>query len=332
MVACLAGAKGPYTRTKDGTEITEATLDDFAHTWRNSPHGLEYTWSHEVDEKGNAFGFMDMLGNVAEWVADATNDRRIAKGGSCLGTNDDYRASARLIVPDSKTRHPGVGFRICAPMPDWDKAGRDAIGRLASEMMEVPGLECLVSKYEATQALWYGVMGKRPSSLKGMRRPVTGVSWEKCQKFLDKLNALEAVAHSGLRYRLPTRDEWRHAALGGGTNELGRHADGADVTLETLDRIEWYKANSSNLTHAVGLKEPNAFGLYDMVGNVAEMTSHHYNDAAIAFARGCDYAGFPPKNHVTKSDSLILLSARGRFGFRLVADRVPAKSEDEPQK
>ena len=347
MVACLAGAKGPYTRADDGTEITDETIEDFAHTWLNS-RGISAREVRDEDftmrkppktraggkrlERGNAFGLVNMPGNVAEWVADASNGVRIAKGGSCLA-DDDYRASARLVVPDSGTRIPGVGFRICAPKPDWDKAGRDAIDRLASEMVEVPGLECLVSKYEATQALWYGVMGTRPSVFKGTRRPIESVSWIDCQKFLKKLNALEAIAQSGLRYRLPTREEWQRAASGGGSGKLGRHADGTDVTLETLGRMDWYNANSSNITHAVGLKEPNFFGLYDLLGNVAEMTSHHYTDETIEYAYYCSYPNHPPANQVSGSDFILpVLNKSYQAGFRLVADRLTAKSDGESPK
>ncbi|MGE3536193.1 MAG: SUMF1/EgtB/PvdO family nonheme iron enzyme [Candidatus Tectimicrobiota bacterium] len=108
-----------------------------------------------------------------------------------------------------------------------------------------------------TQALWQAVMGTNPSHFQGARRPVENVSWEDCQTFLERLNA----RLPGLDTRLPTEAEWEYACRAG-TETARYHKD--------VEAIAWHYDNSNNETHAVQEKCPNAWGLYDMLGNVEE--------------------------------------------------------------
>ena len=117
-----------------------------------------------------------------------------------------------------------------------------------------------VGKYEVTQALWQAVMGSNPSNFKGDDLPVETVSWNDCQDFISKLNAM-----TGKRFRLPTEAEWEYAARGG-KKSRGYQYSGNN----TLGDIAWYSGNSSSRTHAVGTKQPNELGIYDMAGNVWE--------------------------------------------------------------
>ena len=104
-----------------------------------------------------------------------------------------------------------------------------------------------------TQAQWEAVMGTRPSYFKGDLLPVENVSWEDCQQFLARLNA------QGLgTFRLPTEAEWEYACRAGGAGEP-QGDPGARA---------WHAGNSAGTTHPVGQKQPNAFGLHDMNGNV----------------------------------------------------------------
>jgi formylglycine-generating enzyme required for sulfatase activity len=115
---------------------------------------------------------------------------------------------------------------------------------------------------EVTQAQWQAVMGSNPSQFKGPTLPVGQVSWDDAQEFLKKLNAVEKSA----KYRLPTEAEWEYAARAGQTGEP-----------PNLDAVAWYGENSDKQTHPVGQKQPNGWGLYDMLGNVAEWCADWYD-------------------------------------------------------
>ena len=123
-----------------------------------------------------------------------------------------------------------------------------------------------IGKYEVTQALWQAVMGSNPSNFKGDALPVEQVSWNDCQDFISKLNAM-----TGKRFRLPTEAEWEYAARGG-KKSRGYQYSGSN----TLGDVAWYNDNSGPKTHAVGTKQPNELGIYDMTGNVMEWCQDWY--------------------------------------------------------
>ena len=117
-----------------------------------------------------------------------------------------------------------------------------------------------IGKYEVTQALWKAVMGKKPSKFKGDNLPVEQVSWNDCQEFISQLNRI-----TGKTFRLPTEAEWEYAARGG-KKSRGNQYSGSN----NLSDVAWYLDNSGEKTHAVGTKQPNELGIYDMSGNVYE--------------------------------------------------------------
>ncbi len=137
---------------------------------------------------------------------------------------------------------------------------------------------------EVTQALWESVTGKNPittSYLKGPNKPVGNVSWEDCQEFIAKLNSL-GIAPAGLKFRLPTEAEWEYACRAGAS---GPYAG------SSLDSMGWYKDNSGYNNHEVGKKAPNAWGLYDMHGNVWEWCSDWFASATYDAASQTDPTG-----------------------------------------
>lgn len=130
-----------------------------------------------------------------------------------------------------------------------------------------------LGKYEVTQAQWEAVMGpnSNPSENRGPNHPVDSVNKDDIHAFLDKLNA----RNDGHTYRLPTEAEWEYAA-GAGAPPIPR---------ASLGDYAWFADNSDDESHPVGLKKPNAWGLYDMFGNVREWV----DDRAAYY----DYAPLP---------------------------------------
>lgn len=118
---------------------------------------------------------------------------------------------------------------------------------------------------EVTQAQYAKVMGENPSRYVGENLPVDSVSWFAARSFCEKLSAIEGVV-----YRLPTEAEWEYAARAGIRT---RHYWGDEVE----GAYAWYRSNSDLRPHPVGLKKPNQWGLYDMIGNAWEWCADWYS-------------------------------------------------------
>lgn len=133
----------------------------------------------------------------------------------------------------------------------------------------------LLCKFPVTQELYYDITKKSPSAFIGARNPVENVSWYEAVYFCNLLSQKEGLteyysisengnieisAIEANGYRLPTEAEWQYACQAGTT----------EVRYGEVANIAWYKENSDGKTHEVGTKDPNAWGLYDMLGNVWE--------------------------------------------------------------
>ena len=146
-----------------------------------------------------------------------------------------------------------------------------------AEDWEKPTHQVTLSSYyigetEVTQALWQAVMGKNPSWYKGDNLPVEEVSWNDCQDFIKKLNAL-----TGKNFRLPTEAEWEYAARGGNKSRGYKYS-----SSNNIGNVAWYKNNSAYKEHPFKTKRPNELGIYDMSGNVWEWCSDWYEDYSSA--------------------------------------------------
>ena len=134
--------------------------------------------------------------------------------------------------------------------------------------------------HEVTQAQYEKVIGKNPSHFQGAivgnenaDLPVEQVSWDDAVAFCKKLSDLPEEKKAGRVYRLPTEAQWEYACRAG-----SKTAYSFDDEEGLLPVYGWFIRNSSQRTHTVGLLEPNAWGLYDMHGNVWEWCSDWHEE------------------------------------------------------
>ena len=160
-------------------------------------------------------------------------------------------------------------------------APEDEIGRVVDEIQHQVTLTkgYWLGKYEVTQAQYKAVMGANPSSFIGDDLPVERINWDKAMDFCAKLTASEKAAGrlpKGYEYTLPTEAQWEYACRAGTTTAFnsGKDIPSADQRWDNpcpnLDEVGWYQRNSDKETHPVGQKLQNAWGFYDMHGNVRE--------------------------------------------------------------
>lgn len=142
----------------------------------------------------------------------------------------------------------------------------------------------LLGKFPVTQELYFDITKEEPSTIKGNKYPVETITWKDAVIFCNKLsiqtglNPCYAVTDENEEitfdkkangFRLPTEAEWEYACK----------ASESGIRYGELNKIAWYKDNSSMTSHIVGQKEPNSWGLYDMLGNVWEWCSDIYDES-----------------------------------------------------
>ena len=176
-----------------------------------------------------------------------------------------------------------------------------------------------MGKFAVTQEQWEAVMGVNPSYSKNAKNPVTDVSWEDCQEFIKKLNGITKG-----KYRLPTEAEWEYACRAGTSTA---YSFGAKIIPPDAN----YNGSKIGKPLAVGSYKPNAFGLYDMHGNIFEWCEDwkaDYPKGAVTDpkgpAKGEDRVlrggSFLSLGSVARSSTRLNLSPTGRYysrGFRL---------------
>lgn len=115
-----------------------------------------------------------------------------------------------------------------------------------------------MGKFTVTQAQYQQVIGSNPSKFKGAENPVDSISWEVAQKFCAKASEITKMTIT-----LPTEAQWEYACRAGSKTAYYNGDTEAD-----LEKAGWYSVNAKDTTHPCGKKEPNAWGLYDMHGNI----------------------------------------------------------------
>ena len=177
-----------------------------------------------------------------------------------------------------------------------------------------------LSKYEVTQAQWKMAMGNSPSVWKNDDNyPVNNVSWDRTQDFIKEMNV-----NTGYKFALPSEAQWEYACRAGGSDT---YCGGNEV-----DSVAWNAFNSGGETHRVGSKRANAWGLYDMSGNVWEWVQdtyhHNYHGAPTdgsawpegfrRIVRGGSWDDLPKQVRAATRLSWSPEKGHERIGFRLV--------------
>ena len=214
---------------------------------------------------------------------------------------------APAVVPvAAKGKGAGTIFRDCPDCPEMVviPAGSFEMGEQNNgHVISVAAFA--MGKTEVTQAQWKALMRRNPSDHKqcGDDCPVESVSWEEVQSFVDLLNE-----KTGKQYRLASAAEWEYACRAGGKH---RYCGTADAYSSA-----WHKGNSGQGPHSVATLQPNAFGLYDMNGNVGEWTADgkdkYYMVRGGAYRDDLDqlYPHLRDETYINRKESYI--------GFRLV--------------
>ena len=234
---------------------------------------------------------------------------------------------------------PAGSFMMGSPKGElghrnWEKQHRVTLSR-----------DYWLGKYEVTQGQWKAVMGDNPvysannnfpfyRCLDGDNYPVEMVSWYDARNFCDKLNELYAgKLPKGYCFDLPTEAQWEYACRAGTTTALN---NGKDLTSKekcsNLDEVGWYSENHGISPNAVGGKRPNAWGLYDMHGNVAEWCRDWYDAPLGGPSRVYRGGGRHHNAQYCRSASRHYADPNSRFsaetiGFRLALVPVHGKSE-----
>ena len=206
------------------------------------------------------------------------------------------------------------------------------------EQAEVKVPAFLLGRFQVTEDQWSALMPfwKGADLMKNSGLPVAAVSWLDVKRFIDRLNTI-LVGDSGWVYDLPHEVEWEYAAKAGQNFEYSGSNDPNEVA--------WYSENSKNRRHPVGKKKPNAFGLFDMSGNVSEWCCNIYyskvektvknfkrrkalRDAIPPIirrvVRGGSYRSLPWQMSITSRKRGVPMNRVSFNGFRLIARKIEA--------
>ena len=164
----------------------------------------------------------------------------------------------------------------------------ECIQALVNDLVLVPGRKYKIGKYLVTQEQWLAVDSTNPSTYVGDKLPVHNISWKMCNEFIDKVNATPEAVKAGIKFRLPTQEEWETAAKAGKDGKVGLLGDGNDAEA---DELGWFSSNSGNRPHNVGEKKANGLGIHDMFGNVWEWTSTTFDNGNLYVLKGGSWQG-----------------------------------------
>ncbi len=293
----------------------EDCLNEIAWYYDNSGNK-----THPVGEKQpNAWGLHDMTGNVWEWVEDDGHENyhgvpddgsawvrkkergsyRVVRGGSWRSNAQDCRSAYRGN-DWPRLRNIRIGFRLARsviPMPEMVdiRPGQFLMGSEKGDSEEKPVHKVMIEKpfqigkYEITfeeYDTFAQATGKELPDDEGWgrgKRPVINVSWYDANTYAKWLSE-----QTGKSYRLPSEAEWEYATRAGTITKWY-----CGDKKSCLKDIAWFYSNSDKKTHPVGKKRPNAWGLYDVSGNVLEWVEDNWYD---------NYQGAPDDGSARKNN------------------------------
>jgi formylglycine-generating enzyme required for sulfatase activity/ribosomal protein L37AE/L43A len=255
-----------------------------------SPHNYTFTADYDITENrwqsglgGDRWAYVD----TQQWPTEENLKRKSLP----ISTEDPVGTpsgnSPTLSVPIGRTpielpvksNSIGMQFKLI-PAGTFMMGKRDEDPYWGDSAHEVTLTDPFhMGVYEVTQRQYEQVMGVNRSKFKGADHPVDGISWNDAVKFCRKLSELPAEKAAGNVYRLPTEAEWEYACRAGTTTKFffGDDWDGlSDYAWCTRNTLLAEKSVKG--TRAVGGKLPNAWGLYDMLGNVAEWCHDRHGD------------------------------------------------------
>ena len=195
---------------------------------------------------------------------------------------------------------------------------KNSVGMSFKVLPKGPDGAFSIGRYEVTQSQYQAVMGNNPSEFKGANKPVENVSWEVALAFCVKLSGLPTEVAAGRVYRLPREAEWDYACRAGTTTTYSFGDDEKD-----LGEYAWFRDNSDGKTHVVGGKLPNAWGLYDMHGNVWEWCADQ--ESSYRQSRGGGWGNSAPSCRSSFRYGIVSSFRSGFVGFRIALDSPSAR-------
>ena len=182
---------------------------------------------------------------------------------------------AKLTIADIElVKCPAGSFKMGSPS---NESGAEQ-NEVQHEVIISKGF--LISKYPITQSQYKKIMGINNSKYQGDNNPVDSVSWTSAKEFCDRLNdKFGSNIPVGYKFDLPTEAQWEYACRANTNTQLnsGKNLTIFEGICTNLDEVGWYKGNAAGKTHPVGCKKPNAWGIYDMHGNVYEWCRDSYS-------------------------------------------------------
>lgn len=343
------GEKGVYSITLDikavarilktvsrvlKTDVAVGTYEEIAQTVANAVGDLKSKGTRNVT--GERWGDRTYFNeHVSQWYERALVDGtylKLARNGMAITGNKNLMSRMPVETASAKSQ------RL--------ETTKTVIQNLLNSMVDIPVetrstgiLPFKMGKCEVTQLQWTHVMGNNPSehmsSQIGSRNsgdcPVDDVSWDDCQEFLKEFNALPEVKKTGLTFRLPTVEEWEYACRAGASDGVCKLANGREIFKTRIDEVAWIEV-TDGIMRPVGLKTPNAFGMFDMIGNASEWTcswDKEYKDRCIVIGGRCNSRWNDDSSKKLWRDSERSNYKRGKLGFRLCASKFKTEPKRE---